>query len=224
MTDARSHILNKLARVIDRAGGAPQDVTDRLSAKARGPVPLRGLDPEKPALTARFVRETELAGSDLRQLPTVDAVPTAVASYLRAKSLPPQVRVSSDRALSPVPWDQEPGLTILGGGVVGDDTASLSVAFAGVAETGTLVMSSAPVNPAMYGFVPFVHMVLLPESRVTGNYEAVWAQLRQHQGPKGMPRMVNMITGPSRTADIEQTLLMGAHGPQNLLIMIVEDL
>ena len=85
-------------------------------------------------------------------------------------------------------------------------------------------MASSPDNPAMHAFVPLVHMVILPESRISGNYEAVWADLRHQFGAQVMPRMLNMITGPSRTADIEQTLLMGAHGPQSLLIMVIGDL
>jgi L-lactate dehydrogenase complex protein LldG len=222
MSDSRTRILAKLDRVIDRKGAGQNDVDDRLAARVSGPVPMRGQDPGHAELLQRFASEAGLAGSDVHHLSSLDDVPATVADYLRSKNLPLHVRVSADEAFAGVSWDAEPSLAIESGRVDAEDGAAMTVAFGGVAETGTLIMASSPENPAMHGFVPLVHMVLLPESRVSGNYEAVWAELRDQLGPQAMPRMVNMITGPSRTADIEQTLLMGAHGPQSLMIMVVE--
>ncbi len=221
MTDARTHILAKLERVIDRKDAGSADADSRISLHIAGPIPRRGTDETKPEQTERFVREAMLAGADVHELISIEQVPVTVVAYLRAKNLPLNVRVSADGIFENVRWNQEPGLEIENGGVEATDTASLSAAASGVAETGTLVMASSPENPAMYGFVPLLHMVLLPESCIHGSYEDAWIALRQRQGNLAMPRMVNMITGPSRTADIEQTLLMGAHGPQNLMIMIV---
>jgi L-lactate dehydrogenase complex protein LldG len=97
----------------------------------------------------------------------------------------------------------------------------LSRALAGVAETGTLIMTSGPDNPTTLNFLPENHIVLLLADDVAGNYEDVWDKLREKYG-SNLPRTVNMITGPSRTGDIEQTIELGAHGPRRLHILLVD--
>ena len=96
-----------------------------------------------------------------------------------------------------------------------------SHAFAGVAETGTLVLLSGPDNPTTLNFLPDTHIVMLSADDVAGDYETVWRRLRERYGPGALPRTVNLITGPSRSADIEQTLILGAHGPRALHILVV---
>ena len=109
----------------------------------------------------------------------------------------------------------------------GADTVGLSRAFAGVAETGTLVFLSGPDNPTTVNFLPPTHIAVLRAGDLAGSYEQVWARVRAESGENAektqLPRTVNWITGPSRTADIEQTLLLGAHGPQRLHIVVVDD-
>jgi L-lactate dehydrogenase complex protein LldG len=94
-------------------------------------------------------------------------------------------------------------------------------AFAGIAETGTLMLPSGPDRPTTVNLLPDTAMVLLRASRLVGAYEDAWDRLRAEQG--GMPRNVMLVTGPSRSADIEQTLELGAHGPRRLHILLVED-
>ncbi len=98
---------------------------------------------------------------------------------------------------------------------------ALSRAFAGVAETGTLVLLSGPENPTTLNFLPDTHIVVIQAADIAGDYESVWRQLRALYGPGILPRTVNFITGPSRSADIEQTLILGAHGPRALHILVV---
>ena len=121
-----------------------------------------------------------------------------------------------------MPWG-ETSLEIGHGRSDGDDLTAVSHAFGGVAETGTLIMASGPENPSTLNFLPDNHIVVLSAGDVAGDYEAVWDKLRTAYGKGRMPRTVNMITGPSRSADIEQTLLLGAHGPRRLHIVIVND-
>ena len=102
----------------------------------------------------------------------------------------------------------------------GSDAVTLSHAVAGVAETGTLVLASGPDNPTTLNFLPEHHIVVLEAKDVVGDYESVWDALRKKVGAK-MPRTVNWITGASRSADIEQVLLNGAHGPKGLHVIIV---
>jgi L-lactate dehydrogenase complex protein LldG len=96
---------------------------------------------------------------------------------------------------------------------------SLQVAFAGIAETGTLMLPSGPARPTSNNLLPDTAIVVLPAEYVVGCYEDAFDALR-HAGP--MPRNVILVTGPSRSADIEQTLELGAHGPRRLHILIVD--
>jgi L-lactate dehydrogenase complex protein LldG len=97
----------------------------------------------------------------------------------------------------------------------------VSHAFAGVAETGTLIMASGPDNPTTLNFLPDTHIVVVDAKDIVGDYETVWARLRDKFGTDALPRAINMITGPSRSADIAQILILGAHGPRRLHVLIV---
>jgi L-lactate dehydrogenase complex protein LldG len=113
----------------------------------------------------------------------------------------------------------------------GDTAVGVSRGFAGVAETGTLLLYSRAASPTTLNFLPATHVVVVRAAEVLGVYEDVWDRLRTRLGNTGgngattwadnWPRTVNLITGPSRTADIEQTLQLGAHGPMNLHILLV---
>jgi len=102
----------------------------------------------------------------------------------------------------------------------GHDLNALSAAFGAVAETGTLAMVSGPDNPSTLNMLPDNHVVVVFAEDVLSDFESVFAKLRLRYGDE-MPRTLNFITGPSRSADIEQTLLFGAHGPRRLHIVLV---
>ncbi|MDG4585055.1 MAG: LUD domain-containing protein, partial [Candidatus Competibacter sp.] len=119
-----------------------------------------------------------------------------------------------------LPWPEEPTLRIERRAAVDGDKTSVSLAFAGIAETGTLMLLSGPHSPTTLNFLPDTHIVVLRTDRIVGAYEDAWDLLRARGS--GMPRTVNFITGPSRSADIEQTVQMGAHGPLRLHIVLVE--
>ena len=136
--------------------------------------------------------------------------------------MPAVVRAGTDALLRAVPWAREPLLQVKTGVAVDEDAVSVTSAFAGIAETGTLMLYSAPESPTTLNFLPEVHLAVLPTDRIVGTYEDGWQRLRGLLGAGKMPRVVNWITGPSRTADIEQTLLLGAHGPKRLHILLVD--
>ena len=130
------------------------------------------------------------------------------------------VRRGDDPLLASTPWEREGALEVTTGRSDGHQLASVSHAFRGVAETGTLVLTSGGDNPTTHNFLPEHHIVVLDAKDVVGDYESVWDALRKKVGAK-MPRTVNWITGASRSADIEQVLLNGAHGPKGLHVIIV---
>jgi len=83
------------------------------------------------------------------------------------------------------------------------------------------VLLSGPDNPTTLNFLPDHHLVIIDAKDVAGDYETVWDRLRKKFGAGKMPRAVNWITGPSRSGDIEQKTLLGAHGPRSLHVLIV---
>ena len=99
-----------------------------------------------------------------------------------------------------------------------DVPASFTSTLAGIAATGTLVVQPSPAEPRLMSLVPPLHIALLNASQIYDNlYQA------QQHWPKPMPSNLLLISGPSKTADIEQVLAYGAHGPKDLIVLIVED-
>jgi L-lactate dehydrogenase complex protein LldG len=148
-------------------------------------------------------------------------VPAAIADFLRGLNLPLRVRHGDDPRLAGLPWSNAPALEVSRGPSDGHDLAAVSHAVAAVAETGTVVLTSGPDNPTTLNFLPDVHVVVLEAGTVAADFETVMEELRERYGVGVLPRTVNMITGPSRSADIEQTLLLGAHGPRKLHVIMV---
>ncbi len=150
-----------------------------------------------------------------------DDVPRAVASYLREKNLPASVRMGADARLGAMPWDAQRALEVKSGASDGDDEAGVSFAAAGIAETGTIVLPSGPDNPTTINFLPEHHIVVVDAADIAGDMETVLARIRERFGKGQMPRTLNFVTGPSRSGDIEQKLLLGAHGPRALHLIVV---
>jgi L-lactate dehydrogenase complex protein LldG len=197
-------------------------VAQRLAGHVPNLIPARARQP-KPDLLRIFREYLEGQSATVVELAGVNDVPTAIASYLRSKNLALSLRLGDDPLWERVPWDKEPALERAKGRALGTDTAGLSHAIAGIAETGTLVFASGPDNPTTLNFLPETHLILVREADIAGAAEDLWKTLREAHGDGQMPRAVNFISGPSRTGDIEQQLVMGAHGPRRLLVMIVKD-
>ena len=219
----RELILATIRRSLGVTGTeAPRrlEVATRLASRPKGVVPERGQLPpaERIDLFTRMVEAA--AGTVVRAADPVD-IPTAVATFLREQNLPLAIRYGDDPLLSGVPWDRAGTLEIRRGASGGSDLAAVSHAFGAVAETGTLVLVSGADNPTTLNFLPDVHIVVVSARDVVSDFETVMARLRGRFGAGAMPRTVNMITGPSRSADIEQTLILGAHGPRKLHVIVV---
>lgn len=94
----------------------------------------------------------------------------------------------------------------------------LSGAVAALAETGSIVVHSGVENGRLTSLLPPVHLVLLAASQITANL-FTWSQARRAP----LPANVILISGPSKTADIEQTLAIGVHGPKRLLVILYDE-
>ena len=222
MTTAREDILANIRRSLGVTGAeAPRqaNVATRLKNAPAGLIPARGqLAPA--ARVAMFKEQAERAQASVTQVTRPEDVPGEIARFLRDRNLPASVRMGADARLSAMPWGQT-ALDVTSGRSDGGDPNAVSHAFGGVAESGTLAMLSGPDNPTTLNFLPDNHIVVVSAADIVGDYETVWQRLRERVGKGTMPRTVNLITGPSRSADIEQTLLLGAHGPRTLHIILV---
>jgi L-lactate dehydrogenase complex protein LldG len=195
-------------------------VAARLTGHPAGTIPRRGQLP-KAERVSLFVRMVEDAAGTAEWTADPGGIPTAVAAFLRALNLPLAIRHGDDPRLTALPWDRAGTLQVSRGPSDGRDHAAVSHAFAAVAETGTLVLTSGGDNPTTLNFLPDVHIVVVSASDVVADFETVMGCLRERFGVGAMPRTVNLITGPSRSADIEQTLILGAHGPRKLHVIVV---
>ncbi len=219
---ARDDVLGTIRRSLGVTGSeAPriEAVNDRLKRAPRGIVPRRGQLPQAEQL-ALFKTQAQATLASLEEVASPADVPAAVANYLRASNLPARIRMGDDLRLAAMPW----GATVLEigkGPSDGTDLVGVNHALGGVAETGTLVLASGSENPTTLNFLPDYALVVLNAKDVAGDYETVWSRLRDTYGRGKMPRTVNWITGPSRSGDIEQTILLGAHGPRSVHIILV---
>lgn len=220
---ARDTILASMRRslgVTGREATRWREVADRLAGHPQGLIPARGQLAARECLD-QFCRMVAFAAGTVEVLPSPADVPAAVAAFLRAKNLPMRLMRGADPRLSAMPWADEGTLDVAVGASDGQQLVGVSHAMAGVAETGTVVLCSGPHNPTTLNFLPDTHIVIVSESDIVGDYESAWQRLREMYGVGLMPRAVNLVTGPSRSADIEQKLILGAHGPRQLHVMVV---
>ncbi|MDA1088869.1 MAG: LUD domain-containing protein [Proteobacteria bacterium] len=224
MSDARADILAAVKAAMPGADEGKEGARQRLANHRANVIPARGRLGDK-ARVDLFIREAERVAATVARVSSLAGVPREVARYLARHNLPMSLKIAPDLSGNTIPWTEQTLLSVEEGAANGTEPAGVSRAFAGVAETGTLVLLSGPGNPTTLSFLPPTHVVVVAAAEIVGDYEQVWGRLRaEKSGPDSrfMPRNVNWITGPSRTADIEQSLLLGAHGPQRLHIVIVD--
>ncbi len=223
----RNAILQKLNKRLDRDDDlkAKSAIKERIQGHAKNLIPTRG-SVKQDQQVALFRQEAERVNATILSVGSYYDIPSAVGEYLRQNQLPAQIKIAPDPRLKDLDWTDKTSLMVKDGCADGNDPVSVSHAIGGVAETGTLVLTSGPESPTSLNFLPLDHIVVVRADDIAGDYEALWDRIRQQAAANGtpgkLPRTVNWITGPSRTADIEQTLLLGAHGPQRLHIIMVE--
>lgn len=218
--DPREAVLGRLRRALGRTGNADdarRAVTERLSNPPVGIIPARA-DLDLAGRITLFVRQAEAVQTTVQPLQSYEQLSAAVVDYLRAQNLPMQLVMARDPALERADWPAM--LEIRRGRAEDADPVGLTTAFAGIAETGTLMLLSDPDHPTTLAFLPETSIVVLEAERILRAYEDGFRLLRQAQA--ALPRSVNLITGPSRSGDIEQTIQLGAHGPKRLLVLLVD--
>ena len=145
-----------------------------------------------------------------------DELPAALSDQLRNRNIGQTVRVGKEPDFSALDWSS---VELSFGPGRREEPATLTRAFCASSETGTLVLLSGPENPVTLNFLGEIHFVALKSSEIEAGFEGIWRRLRESGKD---PRTVNLITGPSRTADIEQSLELGAHGPLAMHLFLID--
>jgi len=141
-----------------------------------------------------------------------------------ALKLPPSLAMQESR--SGVCWPEfgqldwrSVGLDIEARPTVGDDRIGITGTFCAIAETGTLVLITGEPWPVATALLPDTHFAVVRADRIVSGMEEAFALIRTERS--AIPRAINLISGPSRTGDIEQTIVLGAHGPYRVHILVL---
>lgn len=213
MKDQRESVMAGVRKALGRATLTPKIRAELDARVADPPVHVRPRIGED--LLKRFVTQLHAVAATTQRVADVDAVPAAVLSYLQDHDLGQALVVAP--VLRSLPWPEQ--LELRFGVSRGLDSVSVTPCIAAVAETGTVVLLSGPESPTTLNFLPDDHIVIVNIDQLVAYAEDVWPKLRAL--PDGLPRTVNLISGPSKTADVEQTLQLGAHGPRRLHVLLV---
>lgn len=212
---ARERILGRIRRRLGRGGAVSPAEREALETWLRRH-PRGPLRPLPADLISRFREQAEAASCTSDRIPGMAQVPQAVARYLESQALPKSGCVWPK--LAALEW-KSAGLALEPRAAREGDSLGVTGAFCALAETGTLMLCSGPETPATVSLLPETHVAVVPASRIVAYMEDGWDLARAELGL--LPRAVNFVSGPSRTADIEQTIVLGAHGPYRVHVVIV---
>ncbi len=200
MSGAREAILQSVAR----ARSAVQPIPEYR-------LPSWTADPG-----AHFIAKAKASIAQVHEIKSADDVPASIWAIMMETRLPPRLHVPANSPLNVLPWERAPGLFLSAAPPNGDECAAAAADYA-IAETGTLVFLSGPRSPSSWHFRPGCEFALIMRSAILPRLEDVITMLGSD--PQ-MPATLNLVTGPSRTADIEQTIELGAHGPRDVHILL----
>ena len=219
---ARDAVLGRVRSALGKNGDradARATAGAYVAAHAQGPRPAMPGD-----LIQRFVTRAADMESSVEALADRSGIPAAVARYIDALVLPPELEMQ--RSKSGVCWPEfadldwrAAGLTVEPRPTTGRDRLGITGTFCAVAETGTLVFLAGAQTPTATALLVDTHIAVVRSDRIVSGMEEAFALIRRDQGR--LPRAVNFISGPSRTGDIEQTIVLGAHGPFRVHILVL---
>ena len=214
---ARASILARVRKAMGRTGpdaGKLAEANATIVRHAHGPRPAVPVD-----LVACFVERAQDMASTFERIAGREAIPAAVRRYLDAMHIEGPERDG-------VCWPELADLDWAGAGLhiqtrptVGHDRLGITGAYCAIAETGTLVVLSGADTPTATTLLPDTHVAVVSAARIVSGMEEMFALVRAERAH--LPRAINMISGPSRTGDIEQTIVLGAHGPFRVHILLL---
>ena len=213
---ARDNILTRIRAQSGRSGATSeaelQAVRAHITQRERGPLPSIARDEP----VAHFIAECDRLKTTVARVQSTADVPTEIARYIAAENLKarlvgwPQF-ASLDWTKSNIAFDNRPAN--------GDDLIGLTGCFCAIGETGTLLLLGAAETPKSTALLPETHICVVEASHIVPTMEDAFALMRKEIGEP--PRATFFVSGPSRTADIEQTIVIGAHGPYRVHVVLV---
>ena len=223
MHSARDNVLGRVRKALGKRAGdagrvAAAEAT--IAAHVQGPRPALAGD-----RVLRFTLRARAMESSVERITEDAQIPAAVARYLDALQLSPAL--SGQKSRAGVCWPEFAALDWTGAGLdiearptQGNDRIGVTGVFCAIAETGTMVILAGADAPTASALLPETHVAILPASCIVDSMEEAFARIRDERGV--LPRAVNLISGPSRTGDIEQTIVLGAHGPFRVHVLVVD--
>ena len=222
MSSARDNVLSRVRKAL---GKRERDIAALAAAEAiiaghaQGPRPLLAEN-----RVERFIERARDMESTVERVVDRAIIPAAVARYLDGLQLPPAL--SAQKSHAGVCWPEFAALDWAGAGLAiearpttGSDRLGITGTYCAIAETGTMVILTGADAPTATALLPDTHVAIVSAARIVDGMEDAFALIRRERGQ--LPRAVNLISGPSRTGDIEQTIVLGAHGPFRVHILIV---
>jgi L-lactate dehydrogenase complex protein LldG len=218
---AREAVLARVRRALRKSG---DDAGERAAAQAYVTARAQGPRPALPAdLVGFFMQRAADMASTVERIAHREQIPGAVARYIDALDLPDAIAEQKSRIgvcwpeFEDLDWE-EAGLAVEVRPTIGHDRLGITGTLCAIAETGTIVVTTGASTPTATVLLPDTHIAVVARERIVAGMEDAFALIRA-QGP--LPRGIHMISGPSRTGDIEQTLVLGAHGPYRLHILVL---
>ncbi len=218
---AREAVLGRVAKALGKTGdraAALAEAERYVAAHAHGPRPAMPAD-----LVSRFMQRAVDMSSTVERLADRREIPAAVARYVDGLELP--AAIAAQKSHRGVCWPEFGDLDWPGAGLeiearptIGDDRLGITGAFCAIAETGTIVVLSGADTPTATTLLPDSWVAVVRADRIVSGMEEAFALIRSERG--AVPRAINMISGPSRTGDIEQTIVLGAHGPYRVHLLV----
>jgi L-lactate dehydrogenase complex protein LldG len=212
---ARLAILNRIRQAQNRPAQVTQAERDAVQNYLRdhpaGPRPDIGTN-----MLQRFKEQALRMSDTVEEVAAMSDVPAAVAKYLDGIQVAKQA--IAWETLTDLAWDSA-GIQVEFRLPRNEDLVGITGSFCAVAETGTLMLLSGRDTYASASLLPETHIAIVQAARIVATMEDAFALARAEVGE--LPRATNFISGPSRTGDIEQTIILGAHGPYRVHVIIV---
>ena len=215
MSDARQNILKRIRQANQHIPQADlvEGVSERLRNHPWGPQPHW-----REELLVRLMSKVEQAAASYEPVRSEQDIVQAVVSYIREQDLDERLVRTATPILNDLIWPDS--LQVEARAATSEDFLVVVEAYAAVAETGSVVMCSSEATPVSLNFLPDHYLCVVSKSSIVNTMEDLWDRVR-HDSPM-LPRAINIITGPSRTADVEQIIQMGAHGPRRVHLLLLD--